>query len=243
MASNHTSIFKEFKYQTNNGEVIFNIYFKNNLTSYAYPSSKEVMTIGENAFDDIQVESLNDIVMVKDIQQIYRNHFIRIVHNTNNTLFINYEKQSQEVSKAYIGDHVFIDGIWFEVQEEGLSILSHGDIHSELIVLNNDEPEAVDTDYNDYHRSPRIIHREPTETIKIERPPQPVQKNNTMIWRAIIPPLVMIALTVIIFLVRPIGVYILLMLGMSTVTIIFGITTYFTEKRNIKKMSKTRERL
>ena len=32
------------------------------------------MTIGENAFDDIQVESLNDIVMVKDIQQIYRNH-------------------------------------------------------------------------------------------------------------------------------------------------------------------------
>ena len=25
---NHTSIFKEFKYQTNNGEVIFNIYFK-----------------------------------------------------------------------------------------------------------------------------------------------------------------------------------------------------------------------
>lgn len=26
--ANHTSIFKEFKYQTNNGEVIFNIYFK-----------------------------------------------------------------------------------------------------------------------------------------------------------------------------------------------------------------------
>lgn len=240
--ANHTSIFKEFKYQTNNGEVIFNIYFKNNLTSYAYPSSKEVMTIGENAFDDIQVESLNDIVMVKDIQQIYHNHFIRIVHNTNNTLFINYEKQSQEVSKAYIGDHVFIDGIWFEVQEEGLSILSHGDIHSELIVLNNDEPEAVDTDYNDYHRSPRIIHREPTETIKIERPPQPVQKNNTMIWRAIIPPLVMIALTVIIFLVRPIGVYILLMLGMSTVTIIFGITTYFTEKKKYKEDVEKREK-
>ena len=40
----------------------------------------------------------------------------------------------------------------------------------------------------------------------------------------------MIALTVVIFLVRPIGVYIIMMIGMSIVTVIFGITTYFSEK-------------
>lgn len=44
-------------------------------------------------------------------------------------------------------------------------------------------------------------------------------------------------------LVRPIGIYILMMIGMSTVTIVFGITTYFSEKKSITKMLKTRERL
>ena len=34
-------------------------------------------------------------------------------------------------------------------------------------------------------------------------------------------------------LVRPIGIYILMMIGMSTVTIVFGITTYFSEKKKV----------
>ena len=129
------------------------------------------------------------------------------------------------------------------MQSDGLKMMSHETMISDLIRLNQDTPDAQSDDYNDYHRSPRIIHREPTETIKIEKPPQPIQKNNTAIWRSIVPPLVMIALTVVIFLVRPIGVYIIMMIGMSIVTVIFGITTYFSEKRNIKKRSKSGRRI
>ena len=55
-------------------------------------------------------------------------------------------------------------------------------------------------------------------------------------------PLVMIALTVVIFLVRPIGVYIFMMIGMSLVTIIFGITTYFTEKKRYREEVQKREK-
>ena len=43
-------------------------------------------------------------------------------------------------------------------------------------------------------------------------------------------------------LVRPLGVYILMMIGMSTVTIIFGITTYFSEKKKYKEEVKKREK-
>ncbi len=64
-----------------------------------------------------------------------------------------------------------------------------------------------------------------------------------MIWRSVIPPLVMIALTVVIFLVRPIGIYILMMIGMSTVTIVFGITTYFSEKKKYNEDIEEQERL
>ena len=132
--------------------------------------------------------------------------------------------------------------LWFEIREDGVNILTHDTVSTALIRIQRDEPNAHADDYNDYHRSPRMIHRAPTDTIKIERPPQPIQKNNTVIWRSIIPPLVMIALTVIVFLVRPIGIYILIMIGMSTVTIIFGITTYFSEKKKYKAEVAKREK-
>ena len=43
-------------------------------------------------------------------------------------------------------------------------------------------------------------------------------------------------------LVRPIGIYILMMIGMSTVTIVFGITTYFSEKKKYNKDVEKREK-
>ena len=44
-------------------------------------------------------------------------------------------------------------------------------------------------------------------------------------------------------LVRPIGIYILMMIGMSTVTIVFGITTYFSEKKKYNKDVEKREKI
>ena len=43
-------------------------------------------------------------------------------------------------------------------------------------------------------------------------------------------------------LVRPIGVYIIMMIGMSIVTVIFGITTYFSEKKKYKEEVEKREK-
>lgn len=56
-----------------------------------------------------------------------------------------------------------------------------------------------------------------------------------MIWCFIILLLVMIVLIVVIFLVRLIGIYILMMIGMSLVMIVFGIIMYFFEKKKYNK--------
>lgn len=230
--ANHTTIFQSLVQKTKQGDVTLTIYADDETSSFAYPSQQNVITIGPHAFDDIEVTELSSVLMFKYIKD---NQFIQLVHDSNIAVYVNYELQKQKINKVYVGDHLFVEGIWMEVQTEGIVICSHKEVNSQLIRLIRNEPNAQSDDYNDYHRSPRIIHREPTDKIKIEKPQQPIQKNNTMIWRAIIPPLVMIALTVVIFLVRPIGVYIFMMIGMSTVTVIFGITTYFTEKKKYKE--------
>ncbi|PHK48482.1 type VII secretion protein EssC [Staphylococcus edaphicus] len=240
--ANHTTIFKSLVRKTKNDDITLTVYSDEEAVSYAYPSQQDVMTIGPDAFEDIVVNDLSSVLMFKDIDQIKQQGFIRLVHDSSVDVYVNYELHKEKTNKIYIGDQLFIDGMWIEIQAEGIIVRSHRTVQSKLILLKRNEPNAQSDEYNDYHRSPRIIHREPTEKIKIEKPPQPVQKNNTMIWRAIIPPLVMIALTVVIFLVRPIGIYIFMMIGMSTVTIIFGITTYFTEKKKYKEAVEKREK-
>ncbi|PTG42420.1 type VII secretion protein EssC [Staphylococcus cohnii] len=240
--ANHSTIFQSMVRKTAQGDVTLMIYSEDETSSYAYPSNQSVMTIGPHAFEDIEVTELSSVLMFKHINDIKHNQFIQLVHDSSIDVYVNYELQKEKVNKVYIGDHLVVGGIWMEVQAEGIVICSHKEMSSQLIRLIRNDPNAQLEDYNDYHRSPRIIHREPTDKIKIEKPPQPIQKNNTMIWRAIIPPLVMIALTVVIFLVRPIGVYILMMIGMSIVTIIFGITTYFTEKKKYKEEVDKREK-
>ncbi|HHR5733194.1 TPA: type VII secretion protein EssC [Staphylococcus aureus] len=240
--ANHTSINKVLVRKGDLDDITLQLYTEADYASFAYPSIQDTMTIGPNAYDDMVIQSLMNAIIIKDFQSIQESQYVRIVHDKNTDVYINYELQEQLTNKAYIGDHIYVEGIWLEVQADGLNVLSQNTVASSLIRLTQEMPHAQADDYNTYHRSPRIIHREPTDDIKIERPPQPIQKNNTVIWRSIIPPLVMIALTVVIFLVRPIGIYILMMIGMSTVTIVFGITTYFSEKKKYNKDVEKREK-
>lgn len=240
--ANHTSINKVLVRKGDLDDITLQLYTEADYASFAYPSIQDTMTIGPNAYDDMVIQSLTNAIIIKDFQSIQESQYVRIVHDKNTDVYVNYELQEQLTNKAYIGDHIYVEGIWLEVQADGLNVLSQSTVTSSLIRLTQEMPHAQADDYNTYHRSPRIIHREPTDDIKIERPPQPIQKNNTVIWRSIIPPLVMIALTVVIFLVRPIGIYILMMIGMSTVTIVFGITTYFSEKKKYNKDVEKREK-
>ena len=127
-----------------------------------------MITIGPNDYDDIKIAELSNVIMIKNYAEIGQTGYVQFVHNDDSKLYINYELSNDKWSRAYIGDHVFINGIWFEVQSDGLKMMSHETMISDLIRLNQDTPDAQSDDYNDYHRSPRIIHREPTETIKIE---------------------------------------------------------------------------
>ena len=208
--ANHTTIFQSMVRKTTQGDITLMIYSDDETSSYAYPSNQDVITIGSNTFEDIEVADLSSVLMFKHINNVKQDGFLQLVHDSNVAVYVNYELQKKKTNKIYVGDHLFIEGLWIEVQAEGIVICSHKQTHSKLIQLTRNEADPYSDEYNNYHRSPRIIHREPTDKIKIEKPPQPIQKNSTMIWRAIIPPLVMIALTVVIFLVRPIGVYIYL---------------------------------
>ena len=81
------------------------LYTEADYASFAYPSIQDTMTIGPNAYDDMVIQSLMNAIIIKDFQSI-ESQYVRIVHDKNTDVYINYELQEQLTNKAYIGDHL-----------------------------------------------------------------------------------------------------------------------------------------
>ncbi|ARJ50997.1 type VII secretion protein EssC [Staphylococcus lutrae] len=206
-----------------------------------YYKSAPVMTVGPNPYDDVYMSQMRNTLIIKGLEDYKTTYTLQLIYDADSAVFINYEKKTRGTYHLSIGDHLYLEGMMIELRKEGFYLITQHKVESQLIRMRVTYPKASDAQYHDYQRSPRIIHREPKDSIKIEKPPQPIQKNNSAIWRSIIPPLVMIALTVVIFLVRPIGIYVIMMMGMCLVTITFGVTSYFSERKRYKKEVKDRE--
>src|SRR5699024_10570623 len=94
-----------------------------------------------------------------------------------------------------------------------------------LIPLNKSQ-SIFDDAYPNYHRSPRIIYREPEEKKVIVKPSSKPSKPSEQLMRTIIPPIVMIAALALVSIFQPRGIYIIVMLAMTVTTVILSITSY-----------------
>ncbi|GAB5800972.1 hypothetical protein JMUB7518_28190 [Staphylococcus aureus] len=56
-------------------------------------------------------------------------------------MYINYELQEQLTNKAYIGDHIYVEGIWLEVQADGLNVLSQNTV---CLLYTSDAADELD---------------------------------------------------------------------------------------------------
>lgn len=81
--------------------------------------------------------------------------------------------------------------------------------------------------YPDFHRSPRIIYRSSEDKITVNAPGNEPNKSKDELLKLIVPPLVMIGVSILISIFRPRGIYIIATMSMALVTMIFSITGYF----------------
>lgn len=132
------------------------------------------------------------------------------------------------------GDELFLDGTLLRYTEDLVYIWTDKEVTAKLLQI----PLPVEADAEEeegFRRSPRIIYREPAQKITIAKPPAPINRNNQSLVRLIIPPLATLALMAVVYMVRPMGIYIIMMVGMSAVTITMSVTNYFSQKKKEKQ--------
>lgn len=90
-------------------------------------------------------------------------------------------------------------------------------------------------EYPVFHRSPRIIYREPEEKVAINAPSEPNNKQQDQLIKTILPPIVMLMVTVAMAFFKPNGLFVLASAATTLITIIFSITNYFKGKKEHKQ--------
>ncbi len=189
---------------------------------------KKHLTFGLATYDDIQVKNTTSDVV---LQRGAVDHDFT-VHVNQGTIFHNFTAVDQ-TAQLHIGDQLFFDGLLLFIGAGDITVImekAEAIVHS-LTPLHKTE-NKYENEYPDYHRSPRIIYREPDEKRVIANPSAKPSKPSEQLMRMIIPPIVMIAAFSLVTIFQPRGIYIIVMLAMTVTTVIMSIISYV---KNVKK--------
>ncbi|WP_040205556.1 type VII secretion protein EssC [Neobacillus jeddahensis] len=204
-----------------------NIYLQEEQEWSVYDTTQnEHITFGSNDCDDVRVENPPlDFVFIREHSG---SPFKLEVYDGQ--VYHNFVRTKEVVLEP--GDLLFFDGILLRIGQEDLAFQGVGSITEVKLSRLFGVKQDFGSHYPDYHRSPRIIYREPNEKQRIAKPSNKPGKPSEQLARVIVPPLVMIAAMVIMSFFLSNGFYIIIMLAMTLTTVIFSITSYL---KSLKK--------
>ncbi len=200
---------------------------------------KDYLSIGEQSYDDIVLEeastTVNAIFYINHDEQRYTLH----VHSGE--VFHNYRKAKGKVI-VDIGDHLFLSGVFLKVGDGSLSIQAPATWYSTSLIPLQQHETGYGENYPEYHRSPRIVYREPEEKKVIAKPSSKPSKPSEQLMRMIVPPLVMIGAFTLVSIFQPRGIYIVVMLAMTVTTVIISLITYVKSVKKYRRDIKERDK-
>ncbi len=199
-------------------------------------SSRTSFSIGSKEYDDIQISGgLSEVILHRE--EVTNPFKISVM---NGVVYHNFTKADGEIILED-GDQLYIEGMLIKFGKFAIEIIGHDVIHESRLTRLFEQPLSYSPDYPDYHRSPRIIYREPEDKRQIARPSPKPRKPSEQIARIIVPPIVMVAACVIVSLFNGSGIYLIVMLSMTIVTVIFSITTYIKSLKDYRIETKERD--
>lgn len=92
-----------------------------------------------------------------------------------------------------------------------------------------------------YKRSPRVIKRQPEEQIQLQKPAKLDDGRKKQLARLILPPLVMLCITITVSIMMKRGLFVLVSAASMGMSLIFSITSWFGDKKDRKIKEKQRK--
>jgi S-DNA-T family DNA segregation ATPase FtsK/SpoIIIE len=153
----------------------------------------------------------------------------------NGVGLINKSYEIKPGDELLLGEHLFIllkDKIY--IKSENVSNIS-------TTLLELPSEEIISEEFPKYKRSPRIIKRVSDKTITVSRPKEKNKSKKGGLIALIVPPLIMMAITVGMSILMKRGLFVLMSIATTGITIIVSVVKYFADKKEQKEESIMRE--
>ena len=200
---------------------------------YDFFTSKELYITNQPGAD-IQVEEPVKLLLTKkDLKDSWNLHIL------DGDVIVNYFYPEEKEIKLVEGSIIQLGQTTLKLFNDELHVLE-GQIETSLTRIKK-SAHVLPKDYPDYHRSPRIIKRAPKDKITVENPPAPIQKNNQGLLKTILPPLVMVGVSIVMALIRANALFMLMSLATTSVTVVMAIVEFFKNKKQYKHDVKARK--
>lgn len=194
---------------------------------------KNIITIGRE-MEDLVIENSTVLAMVKgDILMVYS------CEDTGECMWEEErlqegEYQIKEESRLLIEDCEIVFG-----KEQILINAAQESYRTKLLELH---PENYEFEgFPNYKRSPRIIKRIPKDKIEIRKPPEKAKMGKGSLLQMILPPILMMAVTVGISIFTDMGGFMALSALTTAMTTIFTVVKYFNERKECHLKNERRE--
>ncbi|MBU3851958.1 MAG: type VII secretion protein EssC [Candidatus Paralactobacillus gallistercoris] len=155
------------------------------------------------------------------------------------TIKVNYFSPQHTTFELVPGSILDLGNTVIKVFNDELHVLKNH-VQTQLTQITKSS-HTLPSGYPDYHRSPRLIYQAPHDKITVDDPPAPVKMTNQGLLRTIVPPLVMVAVSVVMMLMRANGFFMLASLATTLVSVIFAVSEYFKNKKQYKQDVKNRQ--
>ena len=157
-------------------------------------------------------------------------------------LYHNHKLVSKATFPLAFGDELAIGDVTFKLYPEEFGVEGAVEVSPYLVPRLHSRYDFY-KDYPEYHRSPRIIYRSSEDKILINPPGAEPQKPSDELLKLIIPPLIMVGVTLLITIFQPRGLYIIATVSMSVVSVIFSVQGFFKNRKKYKEDKKERVEL
>ena len=157
-------------------------------------------------------------------------------------LYHNHKLFSEVTFPLAFGDELAIGDVTFKLYPEEFGVEGAVEVSPYLVPRLHSRYDFY-KDYPEYHRSPRIIYRSSEDKILINPPGAEPQKPSDELLKLIMPPLIMVGVTLLITIFQPRGLYIIATVSMSVVSVIFSVQGFFKNRKKYKEDKKERVEL
>ena len=116
-------------------------------------------------------------------------------------------------------------------------ILDPGSLRVQTTLVKMDDMEIPFEGFPNYKRSPRIVKRVEDTKIHLESPKDPAAPKSGGLVMLVLPPLVMVIVTVLVSILMKRGLFVLMALAGTGMSLIVSVTRYVTDKKETKEDS------